>query len=107
MAENSPENQISAPPTPDIAIRTMASDIAAIKAGGGQIVGSTIVSAGIDEGRGRNIGGNVFKPQGATSGTLAKSDSLKSLIIIVGIVVIAGAAALFGYFVLFPWLFKR
>lgn len=109
MAESPSENQeITAPPAPDIAIRTMASDTAAIKAGGGQILG-TIVSADTDSKTRFGSGESVFKSQDAIRSTsdLSRSNTLKSLVIIIAIMVIAGVAALFGYSVLFPWLFKK
>lgn len=103
---------VAPPPEPDIVIRTMASDIAALKQSGGQIASALDITAGIKEQRDeRSLEEVVFKAQ--LDGAAGKADerettptSSKPLIIV--LVIIIAVLVLFssGYFVIFPWLFK-
>lgn len=107
------QNGIAPPPEPDIAIRTMASDIKTLKTSGGQFITATEMIDGAGKTSSESNGNgfvlkstlerrplNIQKPKAESKWSIRKT-----LFIIVIITLIVVGAGLLGYFVIFPWLF--
>jgi hypothetical protein len=106
---------VSAPPSPEITVRTMDSDIKAIEQGGGEMIAPakepmTEIKLDIPG----YIGPEkpIFAPTGAISTEQEqplekKTNKWKVIGIIVGILIVLVGFGLLGYFIVSPWLFPK
>lgn len=117
MEENLEQQKpsVSAPPAPEITIRTMDSDIKAIEQGGGEMIAPAkepVTEAKFD------IPGYTGpeKPIFAPTGTISveqeqplekKKNKWKVIGIIVVILIVIAGFGLLGYFVVSTWLFPK
>lgn len=113
------ENKVPEPPALEIDIRTMESDIRAFKEGGGEVptqgAQEMIASQRQDVQAPAYSGPEkplfetpspVAVPTQQAPQPQASSGTMKTILVIIGIIVGIVALGLLGYFVLFPQLFK-
>lgn len=114
------KQNIPPPPHQEFGLRTMASDLEAIRESGGNIPGSQLsISPSIPapESETPVIPGyagpkeSIFQPATSKVSTtpflvpLPKKTFLKSFLIIIGVLIILGGLAILGYFVIYPLIF--
>ena len=102
MANGQDQAPISAPPAAKITIRTMESDLRALAQSGGSMTEGEEPLAELDAPR------DAEREASFESGVVVqRGGSMWELVgVIAGIGVIIAAAALVGYFVVYPWLFS-
>ena len=123
---NQQKQSIAEPPAPEITIRTMESDIKAVEQGGGEIVAPQPFTPpqfkpeepkiGLEFNIPGYIGPEkpIFAPVSESKSvkigiepSQSRSSWWKTIAIIIGILIIIVGFGLFGYFVIFPWIFPK
>ncbi|MEK7162719.1 MAG: hypothetical protein AAB696_00265 [Patescibacteria group bacterium] len=121
---NQQKSSISASPEPGITIRTMDSDVKAIKQGGGEMIAPQFVNREeLKTETGFNIPGYtgpekaIFAPAATIAeadlgsaeeeSSTEKSGKWKFIAIIIVILAIAIFFGFLGYSIIFPWLFSK
>jgi hypothetical protein len=130
MADNLNQQNSSAapPPEPEIAIRTMESDLKSIEQSGGQAPKPEVLEmkSELKPVAGIGIPGYtgpeqpIFSPtspiptsveasqiQSEVSAKEGKSKVLKTIVIIAAVLAIVASFWFLGYYIIFPWLFSR
>jgi len=115
MEENLEQQKppVSGPPSPEITIRTMDSDIKAIEQGGGEMISPAkepITEAKFDIPGYTGPEKPIFSPASAILAEQPlekKTNKWKVIGIIVGILIVITGFGLLGYFVVSHWIFPK
>lgn len=114
---NHQKSSISAPPEPEVTIRTLDSDVKAVEQGGGEMIVPKAVN--LEESRTEarlNIPGYTGPEKAifASTATIAeeglsdeKSGKWKIIGLIIGILAIISFFGFLGYYIIFPWFFSE